>query len=137
MRTITIKIPDALDTLTADELGLLVQQADDLTKMFKTVKTFAAARLAAGQPVTGYEWGDGKRSREWLSEEDAKKAMAAQGINDFYKPQELLSVAEAEKKVSDIEALKVAWKWVPGAKTMKAGPVSAATAVSAKPNYGF
>jgi hypothetical protein len=137
MKQITVKIPDSLDQLTADELGMLVQQADELSKLFKTVKEFANAQLKAGKPVTGYHLGDGKRSRVWLSDEDAKKAMAAQGVNDFYKPQELLSVAEAETKVSDIEALKVAWKWVPGSKTMKAGPVSAATAVSAKPDFGF
>lgn len=137
MKQITIKIPDSLDKLTPDELGLLVQQADELGKLFKTVKEFASAQLKAGKPVTGYHLGAGKRSREWLSDDAAKEAMAKQGINDFYKPQELLSVAEAENKVSDIEALKTAWKWVDGSKTMKAGPVSATTAVSAKPDFGF
>jgi len=137
MKQITVKIPDSLDKLTPDELGLLAQQADELGKMFKTVKAFAYAQLQAGKPVTGYTLGDGKRSRVWLSEEKAKTAMAEQGINDFYKPQELLSVAEAEKKVADIEKLKEAWEWQPGAKIMKPGPVSASTAVSAKPDFGF
>lgn len=137
MKTITVKIPDTLEKLTPDELGLLVQQAEELGKLFKTVKEYASAQLKAGKPVTGYVLGDGKRSRVWLSDEAAKEAMAAQGINDFYKPQELLSVAEAEKRVSDAEALKEAWQWQPGAKTMKPGPVSAATAVSAKPDFGF
>ncbi len=137
MKQITVKIPDSLDKLTPDELGMLVQQADELGKLFKTVKEFASAQLKAGKPVTGYQLGEGKRSRVWLSDEDAKKALAAQGINDFYKPQELLSVAEAEKKVSDIEALKAAWKWEPGSKTMKAGPVSASLAATAKPDFGF
>lgn len=137
MKTVTIKIPDSLDQLTPDELGLLVQQAQELGRLFKTVTDFAKAQLVAGRSVTGYHLGDGKRSREWVSDDAAKEAMAAQGINDFYKPQELLSVAEAEKKVSDPEALATAWQWKPGTKTMKAGPVSASTAVSSKPDYGF
>ena len=137
MKSITVKIPDTLETLTPDQLGLLVQQADELSKLFKTVKEYAAALLKAGTPVTGSHLGEGRRSKAWLSDEKAKEAMAAQGVNDFYKPQELLSVAEAEKKVSDPELLKPAWEWVAGGKTMKPGPVSAATAVSAKPDFGF
>lgn len=133
MKKITVEIPDSLESLTPVQLGELLATTDDIAKLNKTVKAFALAQIKAGKQVHGYHLADGKRSREWVSEDDAKEAMAAQGINDFYKPQELLSVAEAEKKVADAEQLKVAWKWVPGSKTLKAGLAPA----PAKPDFGF
>ena len=134
MKEYHIKVPPSLDRLTPTQLGELLAVTEEIVKLNKTVKAFAVAHLKAGKPVHGYHLGDGKRSREWLSDNAAKEAMAAQGINDFYKPQELLSVAEAEKKVADAEQLEVAWKWVPGSKTLKAGP---APVSSTKPDFGF
>lgn len=139
MKTLTILIPDTLEDLNPEQLGVLVAQGEELTKLFKAAKEFTKAKLENGTAVPGWQMGDGKRSRAWLSDEDAKKALAAQGINDPYKPQELISVADAEKKPGiDTEKLKTAWRWEAGSKILKPAPVSAALAAAAtRPDYGF
>ena len=137
LKTITVLIPDSLEELTPLQLGTLCEQAKGLKKFFETIDAFVRAKLEGGQPVPGWEMGPGRNSREWKSEAVAIAAMAAQGINDPYE-RTLLSVAKAEKKVSNPEALKDAWTTVPGAPTLKPAAVSASLAADAKPlAYGF
>jgi len=132
-RTVTLTIADSLEELTPEELGALVAQGKTLEKVFKAAGDFVKEQLRTGKPVPGWALVPGRRTREWLSEEDAKAALAKAGVNDPYK-RELYSVAEAEKLPNmDADTLKPAWKWVDGSKTLGPAPIGTPT----QPNYGF
>jgi hypothetical protein len=135
-RTLTITFADSYEELTPAELATLLDQAPDITKLFSGAQAYAEALLAGGKDVPGWGLAPGRNSREWKSDEAAKAALAAQGINDPYE-HKLLSVAQAEKKVSDPDALKGAWDTKPGKPTLKRKTGASALAGAAKPNFGF
>lgn len=135
-RTLTIVFADSYEELTPAELATLLAQAPDITKLFSGAQAYAEALLANGTEVPGWELAPGRNSREWTSEDAAKAALAVQGVNDPYE-HKLLSVAQAEKKVSDPDALKTAWETKPGRPTLKRKSGASALAGAARPNFGF
>jgi hypothetical protein len=136
-RQLTLMFADSYEELTPAELATLLSHAPNVSKLLDGAKAYAEALLKSGKDVPGWELKPGRNNRVWLSDEAAKTALAAQGINDPYEPPQLLSVAQAEKKVADPDALKPSWKNVPGKPTLKQKTGAAALAETSKPNFGF
>ena len=135
MRVLTIVIPDSLENLPGEQVSRLLADSKEVAAFAKTVEAFVRAKIESQQPIPGWALVPGRRSREWLSEEGAKAALAQQGINDPYK-HTLLSVAEAEQKVADPDKLKSAWKWAPGNPALKPSGVIPTPAPKSI-NFGF
>lgn len=138
-RNVTVLMADSFEEYTADELGTLIAQAKEIAKFAKGAETYAKNLLKANKPVTGWAMGKTARSRVWISEEKAKEAMAACGINDFYAPQTILSVPEAEKKLNkeQAEQLESAWEWKEGNDTLVPATKAALQSSTTPVNYGF
>jgi len=120
MENMHIPVADSPDDLTPEQLASILTMMAPVTKWFAACKKHAMAELTEGGDVPGWTLGAGKRSRDWISEEAAKEAMAGVGINDPYK-RSLLSPAEAEKKIpadskSDMES---GWEWHDGNPALK------------------
>lgn len=139
-RTVTLQFSDNPEDMPPDDLGFLLAQLNELSKLHKAVQSLVLARLQKKESVPGWTLKPGRRSRVWKSEDAAVKAMSAQGINDPYK-RDLKSVADAEKETGVGEKdtgykLGEAWEWKPGNLSLASAPISATTATKTSP-YGF
>ncbi|WP_419621528.1 DUF2800 domain-containing protein [Thiolapillus sp.] len=89
-----------VETLTDEELAAVVKSAKAIEEYLEAAKTETKARLVAGKDVPGVKLRDGRISRSWaLDQEEMEKLFRASNIrpNEFRKPVEILSPAQAEK----------------------------------------
>ncbi|WP_294105898.1 DUF2800 domain-containing protein [Thiolapillus sp.] len=89
-----------VETLTDEELAAVVKSAKAIEDYLEAAKTETKARLLAGKDVPGVKLRDGRISRSWaLDQEEMEKLFRASNIrpNEFRKPVEILSPAQAEK----------------------------------------
>ncbi|WP_419625571.1 DUF2800 domain-containing protein [Thiolapillus sp.] len=89
-----------VETLTDEELAAVVKSAKALEEYLEAAKKETKARLLAGKEVPGVRLRDGRISRSWaLDQEEMEKLFRASNIrpNEFRKPVEILSPAQAEK----------------------------------------
>ncbi|WP_419594554.1 DUF2800 domain-containing protein [Thiolapillus sp.] len=89
-----------VETLTDEELAAVVKSAKAIEDYLEAARTETKARLLAGKEVPGVRLRDGRISRSWaLDQEEMEKLFRASNIrpNEFRKPVEILSPAQAEK----------------------------------------
>lgn len=81
-----------------DELGERLVQAELLADYLACLKEHAEAEATAGRMPTGWRWGTGRGSRQWVATETEVLATLQRQTNagDFA-PRKLVSVAQAEK----------------------------------------
>ncbi len=96
-----IIVPPSADSLTPEQVGKILQQADAVEKWLASVRDRAKADLAAGRPVPGWKLVEGRQgNRAWIDELDAAMALAEAGLGDeeIYE-RKLISPTTAEKLV--------------------------------------
>ncbi len=89
-----------VETLTDEELAAVVKSAKAIEEYLESAKKETKTRLLAGKEVPGVRLRDGRISRSWaLDQEEMEKLFRASNIrpNEFRKPIEILSPAQAEK----------------------------------------
>ncbi|WP_419637795.1 DUF2800 domain-containing protein [Thiolapillus sp.] len=89
-----------VETLTDEELAAVVKSAKAIEDYLEAAKKETKARLLSGKDVPGVRLRDGRISRSWaLDQEEMEKLFRASNIrpNEFRKPVEILSPAQAEK----------------------------------------
>ncbi|WP_419627303.1 DUF2800 domain-containing protein [Thiolapillus sp.] len=89
-----------VETLTDEALAAVVKSAKAIEEYLEAAKKETKARLLSGKDVPGVRLRDGRISRSWaLNQEEMEKLFRASNIrpNEFRKPVEILSPAQAEK----------------------------------------
>jgi hypothetical protein len=88
-----------LNELDAEAIGKLLAQADLVEDWIKDLRGLAYNMLENDKPVPGYKLVAKKATRQWVDEAVTKTKLAEMGVKDkdLYKPQELISPAQAEK----------------------------------------
>jgi hypothetical protein len=118
MREIQIPLTDTPQDLTPAQIAYLLGQKTLIEKWLKGVQEYARIKMDAKPgSVPGWGFGPPSRTREWVSEDAAAKAIASLGVNDVY-TRKIKSVAELEKETSadKVAALEKAdgWAWQRG-----------------------
>jgi hypothetical protein len=88
-----------LNELDAEAIGKLLAQADLVEDWIKDLRGLAYNMLENDKPVPGYKLVAKKATRQWVDEAVTKTKLAEMGVKDkdLFKPQELISPAQAEK----------------------------------------
>lgn len=87
------------------EIAALLPKLDLISGWVKAVQAHAQTLLEAGQSVPGYKLVAGRGSRDWTDSEAAERALKRKlGAADAFK-KELISVAQAEKKLGKGDAI--------------------------------
>jgi hypothetical protein len=97
-----LTLPD-LGTLTAEQLGKIVQLGGPIKKFFDDAREHAFTKAINGEKIPGCKVVAGNTSRKWRSLEEAERLLRQRFNIDEYKPRELLSVAQAEKLVKPLK----------------------------------
>lgn len=91
-----LNLPD-VGTFTDEQIGRIVRAQKPLEKFLEAVRTRAFAMLNAGKDVPGLKLVEGKTSRAWTDEEEAKKLLKSAKLTvDDYSPRSFVSPAGAE-----------------------------------------
>lgn len=93
--------PPAPDSLTPEQIGRVLDQADVVEKWLSAVRAHAAGMLDRGEAVPGWKMIEKRGQRKWADEAQAWKTLdhaMEENVNDFA-PRKLITPAQAEKLV--------------------------------------
>lgn len=85
----------ALDNLPADQIGVLLSQAEILDDWIRSLRELAFEMLENDKPVPGWKLVPKQARRQWADKKQAEEFLRDNNINPFAEP-ELLSPAKAE-----------------------------------------
>jgi len=88
--------PPVLDT---NEIAEILQKAEDLAKWAKNIKDYAQDQALAGVKYPGYKLVEGKSNRRYTQPDEIATILLGNGIQDIYKPIELLGLTAMEKSI--------------------------------------
>lgn len=104
------------DELTSEELGQILDSADEITKWLTSIKDYALDKMLAGAiEVPGWKVVEGKSNRKIKDEKGLAEALIADGYNEasIYKPRTLETLTNLEKLVGKKNfALKFEEKYI-------------------------
>lgn len=98
-----LMLPD-VGSFTDEQVGRIVRAQKPLEKFLEAVRARAFAMLNAGKEVPGLKLVEGKGSRAWVDEEEAKKLLKSAKLSvDDYSPRSFVSPAGAETLLKGTE----------------------------------
>ena len=83
--------------LSPETLEWALRRSKAITDWVTSLSTAAADIILDGGEVPGYKVVEGRSIRKWADVRDAERVLEAQLGDDAYKPQEIITVAQAEK----------------------------------------
>lgn len=89
----------APDLLEPEDIAEILDQADLIESWLKAVKAYAFNEAYNGNEIPGYKLVEGRSNRVITDAEAAAERLEEAGFNDVWKPKELLSMTELEKRV--------------------------------------
>jgi hypothetical protein len=89
--------PPSPDTLTLDELHVVLAYADTLEGWLDAVRHHVKGRLEAGEQVPGWKLVPKRATRKWADESEAERVLGDLLGEEAYAPRKLVSPAQAEK----------------------------------------
>ena len=104
----TVKTEKSLpspDTMKESVLANVLDHSDTIKKWLDSVKSYAVARLEAGEPIKGYKLVHGRANRKVRSETELKMAFG----EDIYE-KKLLGIGKLEKKFGKSEVADFLYK---------------------------
>lgn len=97
----------AVEGLTADQIGLILERAKLVEDWLKAVREYAHSAIEAGGEVPGWKLVAGRRSRSWVDEAAAEAWLRQRFKVGEILPRKLVSPAQAEKLVKDRARLEI------------------------------
>ncbi len=86
-----------VDKLLPEQIALILQNIDGITKWAKSIEAYAQSLLEIGETVPGYKMVKGRSIRKWIDEQAASKTLVRKLTKKQAFTEKLISVAQAEK----------------------------------------
>jgi hypothetical protein len=83
--------------LSAEDLQWALSRAKAITDWVSSLNAAATERILAGEDIDGFKVVAGRTQRKWADPRDAEKILVKELGGEAFKPQEIISVAQAEK----------------------------------------
>lgn len=90
-------LPPPPDTLTDDQLGMIMSRAEMVETWLDAVRAETAHRLEHGAAIPGWKLVPKRAQRKWTDAAKVETLLTAKLGDEAFKPRELLSPAQAEK----------------------------------------
>lgn len=86
-----------IDKLLPEQIALILNNIDGITKWAKDLEAYAQSQLELGEEIPDYKLVQGRSLRKWADEEAASKALVRKLTKRQAYTEKLISVAQAEK----------------------------------------
>lgn len=85
--------------LNNDDISAILQIGGDLVNWYNEVKEYALHQALNGEIFEGWKVVEGRSSRKYTNVDEVEEILKAEGYEDIYKPQELLTITNMEKAI--------------------------------------
>ncbi len=89
----------APELLSDEEIGEVLEQADDIKKWLTDIEYYAMGAIQKGKTIPGYKLVEGRSNRKIVDEQQAAKVLEEKGYTDIYKEPSLLAIGKLEKLI--------------------------------------
>ena len=85
--------------LSNDDIAHILHHSEELANWAKDVKEYALTKALEGEEFEGWKVVEGRANRKYTSAEEVEEILKNEGFEDIYKPRELLTITNMEKKL--------------------------------------